>query len=154
MQVEQRQHGGDLRAAPAPGEQDRAAEALPPAGLLVDAAVVHPRHFDDDGARRGLDGARLGVAVAYHEPVGTLVELGRELRDVVVDLDLERQGEHPLGTVAADLVDAEQGLRAATSPATTFNIGVPSFLAGASTPTPAIVELVNEEGTPRPRSGG
>src|SRR5271165_45671 len=36
--------------------------------------------------------------------------------------------------------------------ATTFNIGVPSFLAGVR--PPASSNWFNEEGTPRPRSGG
>jgi hypothetical protein len=43
MQVQQRQHLGDLRALAAPRREDRTAEPCPLAGGFIDPAVIHPR---------------------------------------------------------------------------------------------------------------
>jgi hypothetical protein len=48
------------------------------------------------------------VPVADHEPVAERVARGHVLSDVDLDLGLERDGEHALGSGTADLVDAER----------------------------------------------
>src|SRR5262249_53108619 len=68
VQVEQRQHLGDLPALTAPRRQDRAAEPRPLASHRIGAAVIHPRrpNLDRTGGRGDLP--RPGVPVAHHEP--------------------------------------------------------------------------------------
>jgi len=64
VQVQQRQHLSDLRAAAAPGRQDHLAEPGPLASLWVDPAVLHPRRAHRDRTGRSRHPALAGVAVA------------------------------------------------------------------------------------------
>jgi hypothetical protein len=105
VQVQQRQHLGDLRGASAPRRQDRRGEPPALAGLRVDAAVVHARRDDPDRPCRGQHLAGLMAAVAHHQPPARLVALIGELGDVVLDLGLQRCGQHPPRTITDDLVD-------------------------------------------------
>jgi hypothetical protein len=79
----------------------------PPAltGVRIDAAIVDPRrnHLYRSGA--GQDLTRLVSAVAYHQPAPVLVALGAEPGDVVIDLRLQRLGEHLAGTLADQLIN-------------------------------------------------
>ncbi len=112
MQVEQRQHLGDLRRLPGPGRQDRRGEPLALTGLDVGALVVDP------GARTGTTPAphrhgtgcggpltRLVVAVADHQPSTILVELAGVVLDLGRDLGLQRRCQPLPGTVADDLIE-------------------------------------------------
>jgi hypothetical protein len=110
VQVEQRQDLGDLRRLAAPRSQDLRGEPLPFAGGPVDASVVHAGRVDLDRAGRGDDGAGSVVAVADHQPVSTLVGLGRQLGYVLVDFRLQCGGEHTTGALSDDLVDQGAGL--------------------------------------------
>jgi hypothetical protein len=105
VQVQERQHLGDLLGLAAPRRQDRRGEPAPLARLGVGAAVVDPRrdHLDRPGAGEHLAG--LVGAVAHDQPPAGLVALARELGDVGVDLGLQGFGEHPAGTLTHDLVD-------------------------------------------------
>ena len=113
MQVQQRQHLGDLRGLAAPGRQDRRGEPAAFAGFRVGAPVVDPRrgHLDRTGAGQHLAG--LVGAVAHHQPAPVLVALVAERGDVGLDLGLQRLGQHPPGTLADDLVDQRRRPRAA-----------------------------------------
>jgi hypothetical protein len=113
VQVEQRQHLGDLRGLAAPGRQDRRGEPPAFARVGVGAAVVDPwrDHFDRAGRGEHLPG--LVSPVAHHQPASALVALTRELGDVGVDLGLQRFGQHPAGALADDLVDQRHPVRAA-----------------------------------------
>ena len=104
MQVQQRQHLGDLGALAAPGRQDHRAEPDPTTAHQVGAAVVHPRgtHRDAPGRSRHL--ALAGVAVAHHQPPATLVTLAGVGGQVVVDLGLQGGGQHPPGALTGQLV--------------------------------------------------
>jgi len=44
-------------------------------------------------------------AVAYHQAAPALVALGSEAGNVVIDLGLQRLGQHPAGAIADDLID-------------------------------------------------
>jgi hypothetical protein len=113
VQVQQRQHLGDLRGLPAPRRQDRRGEPLTLAGCGVDALVVDPGHGHLDRARAGQDLAGVVGAVAHDQPVAVLVTLADELGDVGVDLGLQGLGEHPAGALADDLVDQRRAVGAA-----------------------------------------
>jgi hypothetical protein len=88
VQVQQRQHLGDLRGASGPPGQDLALELVALAGGGVHPAVVHPGADDLDlpGAGRKLAG--WGVAVAAHQPMVVLVDQRSMGGDVGVDLGL------------------------------------------------------------------
>jgi len=103
MQVEQRQHLADLRAAAAPRRQDRRGEPLALTGF-IDAHVVDPRRADLDRSRRGAYGARIVMTVAHHQPVPGLIELIGQGVDVGVGLGLQRRRQHPPGTLPRDLI--------------------------------------------------
>jgi hypothetical protein len=45
------------------------------------------------------------AAVAHHQPAAVLVTLADVAGDVVVDLGLQRLGQHPPGTLTNQLVD-------------------------------------------------
>ncbi len=74
-------------------------------GLGIDAAVVDPRGDNLDRAGRGEDLAGLVGAVADHEPPAVLVALLSVAGDVVIDLGLQRLGQHPAGAFADQVVD-------------------------------------------------
>jgi hypothetical protein len=113
VQVEQRQHLGDLRGLAAPGRQDRRGEPAAFARLRVGAAVVDPRRDHLDRAGRGQHLAGLVDAVAHHQPAPVLIAFVVELGDVGVDLGLQRFGQHPTGALADDLVDQRHPIGAA-----------------------------------------
>jgi hypothetical protein len=104
VQVQQRQHLSDLGAAPAPGRQDDRAEPDPLASHRIDPAIVHPRRPHRDAPGRSRDLALAGVAVAHHQPPATLVTLAGVGGQVVVDLGLQRGGQHPPGALTGQLV--------------------------------------------------
>jgi len=105
VQVEQRQHLGDLRRLPGPGQQDRRGEPLALTGLDVGALVVGPRgpHRHRTGCGGHL--TRLVVAVADPQPSTILVELAGVVLDLGRDLGLQRRCQHLPGTVADDLIE-------------------------------------------------
>jgi hypothetical protein len=105
VQVQQRQHLGDLRGLARPRRQDRRGEPLALASVRIDALVVDPRHGHLHRARAGQHLARLVIAVAHHQPTALLVELAGQRRDVGVHLGLQRLGQHPPSTLPDDLVD-------------------------------------------------
>ena len=74
-------------------------------GIGVDAPVVDPRcdHLHRAGAGQHL--TRLVRAVAHHQPVPVLVALAGELRDVGVDLGLQRLSQHPPSPITDDLIN-------------------------------------------------
>ena len=110
MQVQQRQHRGDLRAAPDPAGQDHALELLPLPGRRVDSPVVHPGTHHLDLADPGGNRAGWGVAVATHQPVATLVCQRGVGGDVGVDLDLQRHRQHPPCALPKQLVQVQAQL--------------------------------------------
>ena len=136
MQVQQRQHLGDLGALTAPRRQDHRAEPDPLARHRIDPAVVDPRRLDRDRPGRGQDLALAGVPVAHHQPPTLLVPLGRSGGQVGVDLGLQRGGQHPPGALAGQLVQVgvQLGTRAVVG-YYTQHCGV-TLLAGAPTPAP------------------
>ena len=105
MQVQQRQHLGDLRGLPRPRRQDRRGEPLAFTGDRVGALVVDPRrgHLHRAGAGQHL--SRLVRAIADHQAVTILAPLGGMRRDIGVHLGLQRLGQHPPGTLPHDLID-------------------------------------------------
>ncbi len=105
MQIQQRQHLGDLRALAAPRRQDRRGEPGPLTGRRVDALVVHPRRLDGHRAGRGQHLTRLVRAVADHQAPAVGVPLVDELGDVGVHLGLQRRGQHPPGALPDNLID-------------------------------------------------
>ena len=109
VQVQQRQHLGDLRGLACPWRQDRRGEPHPPARGRVGALVVDPRRGHPDRPGAGHHGARPGGPVAHHQPVTVLITLAREPLDIGVDLGLQRHGEHPAGALADDLIDQRRG---------------------------------------------
>jgi hypothetical protein len=111
VQVQQRQHLGDLRGLPRPRRQDRRGEALPLAGVGIGALVVDPRHRHLDRPGGGEHLARLVVAVAHHQPTTTPVALAGEPGDIGVHLGLQCLGQHPPGTLPHELIDQRRTSR-------------------------------------------
>jgi hypothetical protein len=105
MQVQQRQHLGDLRGLTAPGRQDRRAEPHPLPGVGIDPAVIDPRRAHLDRARRGEHLPGLVGAVAHDQSTPALVALVQVAGDVVLDLGLQGLGQHPPGALPHELVD-------------------------------------------------
>jgi hypothetical protein len=110
VQVQQRQHLGDLRRAAHPAGQDRADVLHSLAGGRVGAPVIHPRAADLDrpGAHRQRPG--WGVAVADHQPPAALVDLVGVGGQVGVHLSFQGLGQHPAGAFAGQLVQAQAQL--------------------------------------------
>jgi hypothetical protein len=105
VQIQQRQHLGQLGGLAAPRRQDRRGKTLALAGVAVDTLVVDPRHLHLHRSGRGEDFARLVVAVADDQTAAVLVALVGERRDVGIDLGLQRLGQHPAGALPHDLID-------------------------------------------------
>ena len=134
------------------GVQDRAAEPAPLARRSIDPPVVHPRRRHLDRPRRRRDRARLGVAVADHQPVAALVDARRPAPRC-------RRRPRPRGPRPASAGRPPARSRRAphaspprpSSSVTTLNIGVPSSPACQRRPSSF---WFNEEGTPRPRTNG
>ena len=105
VQVQQRQHLGDLRGLPRPGRQDRRGEPLPLTRARVGALVVDPRHGHLDRAGAGQDLPRLVIAVAHHQPAAVLIPLRGVRGDIGIHLGGQRLGQHPPGTLPHDLID-------------------------------------------------
>ena len=101
MQVEKRQHRGHLRASPTPRQAGSSFEKrLALAGLLLDAAVVHPWRLDLKRARRRSSTTRasacpLRTTRRWPRSSSSLSVLG----DVGIDLGLEGDGEHAPGAL-------------------------------------------------------
>jgi len=104
VQVQQRQHLGDLRGAAAPPGQDLAVELLALPGRRVDSPVIHPRTDDLDLPSAGRTLVGWGVAVAAHQPVAVPVGQRGEGGQVGVDLGFQRHRQHPPGALAGQLV--------------------------------------------------
>jgi hypothetical protein len=107
VQIQQRQHLGDLGAAPTPAGQDHAVELHPLTGTRIDPPVVHPRSDDFDLADPAGDGAGRGVAVADHQPVTVLIDQLGVGGDVGLDLGLQRHRQQPPGALAKQLVQVQ-----------------------------------------------
>jgi hypothetical protein len=120
VQVEQRQHLGDLRGLPAPRRQHRGGEPAAFAGVGVDPAVVDPRRDDLDRAGAGQHLPGLVRAVAHHQPPAGLVPLGSEPGHIGIDLGLQGLGQHPPRTLTHDLIDQR---RRAVRPVTLIVLG-------------------------------
>jgi hypothetical protein len=110
VQVQKRQHRGDLRAAPDPPGQDHALELLPLPGRRVDSPVVHPRTHHLDLADTGGDRAGWGVAVTAHQAVAALIARLGTGDDVGVDLGFQRNSQHPAGTLTEQSVQVQREL--------------------------------------------
>ncbi len=111
VQVEQREHLGDLRRLPRPRRQNRRREPPTLTGLLVDALVVDPRRPHRHCSRGRGDLPCLPVAVTDHQPVAGLVDgVGMDV-DVGGDLGLQRRGEHRSRAVADKLVQQRRAHR-------------------------------------------
>jgi hypothetical protein len=104
VQIQQRQHLGDLRRAPAPARQEHALEPLARARRRVDPPVVHSWAHDLDLADAGADRPGRGMAIADHQPVAALVDQLGVRGDVGLDLGLQRNFEHPASTLAEQFV--------------------------------------------------
>jgi hypothetical protein len=107
VQVQQRQHLGDLRRAPAPAGEDHALELHPSAGGGVGAPVIYPRADELHLADPGGDGARWGVPVAHHQPVAVLIDQLGVGRAIGPHLGLQRHRQHPPGTFAEQLLQVQ-----------------------------------------------
>jgi hypothetical protein len=101
LQVAQGKDLANLRGLAAPGQQDLRGEPLTLAGLLIDAAVIHPWRCHLDRAGRGRDGAGPVAAVADHQPPTDGVLLAGQLGYVLVDLGLQRGLQHPASHLSA-----------------------------------------------------
>ena len=139
MQVQQRQHLGDLRRLPCPRRQDRRAEPATFPGLDVDALVVDPRGFHRHRTRGGQHLAFAVITIAYHQPIPVLVDLAGMSIDIGGHLGPQRRCEHCPCAVAHDLSSNDPpavpfSLDASAS-WTTLSMGVPSR---TSAPTPAL----------------
>jgi hypothetical protein len=110
MQVQDRQHLGDLRRAARVRRQDPRAEPLALAGLLIDAPVVHPRRLDRHRARPDGHAPLPGAAVSNDQPLAILAHLIDERRDVVINLSLERGRDHPASALPREVVQRDAGL--------------------------------------------
>jgi hypothetical protein len=104
MQVQQRQHLGDLRRLARPGRQDHRAEPLPLAGFRVESLVVDPGRPDRHRPRRGRDLPRLVIAVTDHQPTPVAVQQIGVRLDVGGDLGLQRRRQHLPRPLAHELV--------------------------------------------------
>ena len=121
MQVQQREHLGDLRALAAPRRQDHRPEPDPRTARRVDPAVVHPRRRHRHRASTSRDRALAGVAVPPDQAMAALIYLACVRGDVGRNLFLERDGKHPPGTLTDQLVKVDDELGAALFPTTTLN---------------------------------
>jgi hypothetical protein len=104
VQIQQRQHRGDLGAAPTPARQDHALELHPLAGGRVDPPVIYPGTDHLDLAGRGSERAGRCVAVTHHQPVATLVDHLGVGAKVGIDLSLQRGRQQPPGALTDQLV--------------------------------------------------
>ncbi len=129
MQVQQRQHLGDLRGFRAQAgkiaEENRLRSPVSGLGALV----VDPRSGHLDRARAGQHLPGLVIAVADHQAAAVLVPLSGERRDIAIHLGGQRLGQHPPGTLPHDLIDQRRrrilpALVAEPSPGTTVSIGL------------------------------
>ncbi len=77
---------------------------MPLPRIGVDPLVVDPRGHHSDRARGGQHGARLVIAVAYHQPMPVAVELIGELLDIGGNFGLQRRMQHLAGAIADDLI--------------------------------------------------
>ena len=104
VQVQQRQHLGQLRGLACPRGQDRRGE--PPALTrgLIDPPVVDPGLAHRDRTRSGAHLSRLVVTVAHHQAVAVLVDLVSVCLDVGGDLGLQRRREHLPSPITDDLI--------------------------------------------------
>ncbi len=112
MQVEERQHLGDLRGLPAPRRHNRALEPHAFTRLGIDPPVVDARRPDLDPARHRRDRARVRVPIPDHHPVAVLVHLAGQRLDIAVGFGFQRRRQHALRALPADLVQARAQLRA------------------------------------------
>jgi hypothetical protein len=118
--MQQREHFGDLRSLATLRRQDRRGEPRPLPGLGVSATIVDARSGHLDRTGRGQDLAWLVRAVAHHQPATVLVAIGGEPGDVVVDLGLQRLGQHPTGTLTDEFIDQRPDT---TRPAGVIGVG-------------------------------
>ncbi len=105
VQVQQRQHLGDLRGLARPRRQDRRGEPLPLPGHRVRPPVIDPRHGHLHSARAGQHLPRLVTAVADHQPAAVLIPLGGTRRDTGINRTPQRPGQHPPRALPHDLIN-------------------------------------------------
>lgn len=93
MQVQQGQDPGQAGRSAQVGRQDCAREPLPLA--LDDAPIIHAgrRHRNRPDARR--DGPRAGGPIAHDPGVARRIALAPMPADVLLDLELQRDLDHP-----------------------------------------------------------
>lgn len=111
VEIEQRQHLGDLRGLAAPGRQNRRREPLALARGLIDALVIHARGLHLDHPGRGRDLPRLVIAIAHDQATPGLITLVGQLGYVGVDFGLQGGSEHAPRALTDDVIDQEAGLR-------------------------------------------
>jgi hypothetical protein len=104
VQIQQRQHLGDLRGLPGPGRQDHRSEPHPLAAVFVDALVVDPRRPHQHRTRRRAHLPLRVVPVADHQPATRLVDLVGVGVYVRSDLSLQRRRQHRPRAVTGKLV--------------------------------------------------
>jgi hypothetical protein len=110
VQVQDREHLSHLRRPPRVCRQDPRTEPLALAGLLVDALVVDPRRADRHRPRADRQPPLPRPPIANDKALAVLADLARERRDVVVDLGLERRGDHPASTLPREIIQRDASL--------------------------------------------
>ena len=104
VQIQQRQHRGDLGAAPTPARQDHALELHPLPAVRVDPPVIYPGtdhlHLAGYGSERA---GRCGP-VTHHPPVAALVDQLDVGGKAGVDLSLQRDRQQPPSALTDQLV--------------------------------------------------
>jgi hypothetical protein len=143
VQVQDREHLGHLRRAPRVRRQDPRAEPLALPGLLVDPLVIDPRRPDRHCPRTDGHAPLPGATVADHQPLAILANLVHERAHVLVNLGLQRGGDHPTSALPRQIIERAASLVVLPDrePANICH-GVPSFPASRRS------VFVNREGTP------
>jgi hypothetical protein len=110
VQIQDRQHLGHLRGPPRVRRQDPRAEPLALPALLINALVVDARRADRDRPRPDRHAALPRTAVTDDQPLTVLIDLLHERADVLVNLDLERRGDHPPRALPREIIEREPTL--------------------------------------------
>jgi hypothetical protein len=110
MQVQQRQDLSDPGALATPRRQDHRPEPGTLAGHRIHPAVIDPRRADRHGPSSGQDLTLAGVAVAHHQPAAVRIPLSGAGDQIVVDLGLQRGGQHPPGALASQPIQVQAQL--------------------------------------------
>ena len=110
VQVQDRQHLGDLRRPSGVRRQDPRAEPLALPTLIIDALVVHPRRVDRDRTRAHRHPPLSRAAVADDQPLAVLIDLVHKRSDVLINLGLERRADHPTRALTSKIIERDPTL--------------------------------------------